>query len=479
MKSRIPLTILLVLLCTCASGQNSHVAYFMNLPQNHLLNPAFRPSCKIFVGIPGLTGTNLNISNNFFNFSDVFTKGVKIDNNSISFLKPGFDVAGLLSRVKDKNFLETGLNIQLLGFGIAIGTKNYFFLDVNERVNENLVLPGDLVRMAFQGIQNFAGKTIDLSATRIDVRYFHEVGFGFSRDVMPNLRVGAKGKFLFGVESLSGRANTFKLTVNNDYSTTLISDAVLHNNGAIQFKFDNEGKIESGEPLIGKLKGNEIGRYLVNTGNFGLGLDMGAEYQINKQFLVSAAITDLGYISWKADDRTSNIKLRSEIQFHGFDFTKIYDGSITIDSLMKTLSDTLNNAIIRDNPGSLTTYLPTTFTVGGRFNLNDMISFGVVSSSRLVDRQLREALTLSGNLHIKSIFDFSLTYTLANRSYNNLGAGFAVRGGFAQFYLLVDRIPLTWASAGDSGNKVTLPANWNTINTWFGINLIFGNTGKK
>ena len=479
MKTKINLTLLFALLFTGVSAQMSHVDYFMNIPQNHLLNPAFRPSSKIYVGIPVLTGINLNISNDFFNFSDVFTKGVKIDNNSLSFLKPGFNVSGFLSRVKNKNFFQTGMNIQLLGFGIAVGPKNYFFLDINDRVNANIVLPGSLIKMAFQGVQPLAGKTIDLSATRVDLQYFHEVGFGFSRDIMPKLRIGAKGKLLFGVASLSGRANTFNLTVNNDYTTTLTSDAILHNNGAIQFTFDNEGRIDGGDPLIGKLRGHDVGKYLVNGGNFGLGLDLGAEYAIDKRFSVSAAVTDLGFINWKADERTPNVKTRSQVEFHGFDFTKIYDGTITIDSLAKTMSDTLKNAVIRDNPGKFRSYLPTTFTVGGLFNLNDLVSFGVISSSSLVDRQLREALTLSGNLHVKSIFDFSLTYTIANRSYNNLGAGFSVRGGCAQFYFLVDRIPLTWASAGDNQNKVKLPANWNTINTWFGINLVFGNTGKN
>lgn len=57
------------------SAQNSQVLYFMNLPQNHLLNPAMRPSNKAYIGLPALSGINLNINNNFVNFSDVFMKG--------------------------------------------------------------------------------------------------------------------------------------------------------------------------------------------------------------------------------------------------------------------------------------------------------------------------------------------------------------------------------------------------------------------
>jgi hypothetical protein len=478
MKKRL-LTIFLAMVFTCVNAQNSQVSYFMNIPQNHFLNPSFRPSSRIYIGLPAMTGMNLNISNNFFNFRDVFMKGAEISGKSFSFLNPDFDVARFLSRVKEKNFFETNLNIQLLGVGFAIGPKNYFFIDLNERISENLVLPGDLLRLAFLGTQNYAGRTLDLSGTRVDARVFHEAGFGFSREITPNLRFGVKGKVLFGVASLSGRADKMDLTVNNDLSATLNTDAILHNNGAIKFAFNDDGSIESGEALIGTFKnGDDIVKYLTNTSNMGFGIDLGAEYVISKRITVSAAVTDLGYINWKADDRTNDVRAKNVIQFHGFDFTKIYDGSITIDSLVKTMTDTLKTAITGTTPGSFRSQLPATFTVGGMFSLNDMLSVGAVSSSRMVDRQVREAFTISGNAHLWSIFDFSLTYTLANRSYNNLGAGVAVRGGFAQFYFMVDRIPLKWESAGDSQNKITLPANWNTVNAWFGINLVFGNRRK-
>jgi hypothetical protein len=473
MKSKTLLTLLLALLMTGVSAQNSRIAYFMNLPESNILNPAFKPACSVYVGLPAISGMNFNIANNFFNFSDVFMKGVKLSNESISFLNPGFNVAGFLARVKDRNFIETQASIQLLGVGLAIGSNNYFFLDIKDRITENVVLPGDLIRFAFLGAQQFAGKTLDLSDLRADARYFHEIGAGFSRNFTPKLRIGARAKLLFGVASVSGTSNIMKLKVNNDLTTTLQSDAVLHNNGAIEFKFDNEGRISDGELLIGTLdKGRDVVNYLTNTGNAGLGLDLGADYEINNKFDVSAAITDLGFINWKADPRTSDVKLKSEIVFHGFDFTRIYDGTITIDSLAKTFSDTLTNVVLRDNPNRFRTPLPTTFTLAGRFTLNEIFSFGIISASRVVDQQFREALTFSGNVTLWNILNAGLTYTIANRSYNNIGAGFSVRAGYAQFYFLVDRIPLTWSRAGDNNNEVSLPANWNTINTWFMILLI-------
>ena len=73
------------------SAQNSQVLYYMNLPQNHMLNPALRPSNSIYIGLPVVSGINYNINNNYVNFSDVFLKGQPKD-SIISFLHPSYNV---------------------------------------------------------------------------------------------------------------------------------------------------------------------------------------------------------------------------------------------------------------------------------------------------------------------------------------------------------------------------------------------------
>ena len=89
----------------------------MNLPQNHLVNPALRPSNSVYIGLPVLSGINLNINNNFVNFSDVIMKGQPKD-SIISFLHPDYDVDKFIAKIKDKNSLEPETTIQLLGSGI-------------------------------------------------------------------------------------------------------------------------------------------------------------------------------------------------------------------------------------------------------------------------------------------------------------------------------------------------------------------------
>ena len=47
-----------------AQAQNSQTMYYMNLPQNHLLNPAIQPVSKVYIGLPAISGVNVDFSNN-------------------------------------------------------------------------------------------------------------------------------------------------------------------------------------------------------------------------------------------------------------------------------------------------------------------------------------------------------------------------------------------------------------------------------
>jgi len=94
-KIKLLITVALTAIFVNAASQNSQVLYYMNLPQNHLLNPALRPSNKVYIGLPVISGVNLNINNNILNFKDIFFEGEPID--SIAIINENFDVDRFLS----------------------------------------------------------------------------------------------------------------------------------------------------------------------------------------------------------------------------------------------------------------------------------------------------------------------------------------------------------------------------------------------
>ena len=201
-KRKSALILLLAIIFANASAQNSQVLYYMNLPQNHLLNPALRPSNSVYIGLPVISGINLNINNNFVNFSDVFMKGQTGD-SVISVLNPNYNIDDFLAKIKERNSIELENTVQLFGLGFSAGKDMYIFLDINDRIDANMVLPKDIFSMALKGNEQFVGSKIDLSSLRGDLKYYREVGLGFSRNFTNKLRIGVKGKLLFGIASAS------------------------------------------------------------------------------------------------------------------------------------------------------------------------------------------------------------------------------------------------------------------------------------
>lgn len=477
-KIKYILILILAFIITDASAQNSQVMYYMNLPQNHFLNPALRPTNSLYIGLPVLSGINLNINNNFVNFPDVFIKGQPKD-SIITFLHPDYNVDKFLAKIKDKNFLEPESIVQLLGVGFSIGEDGYLFLDINERIDGNIVLPGDLFKLALKGNEGFAGSKIDLSSLRGDMKYYREFGIGFSKNFTDKLRIGIKGKLLFGIAGASINNKSLGITVNDDYSHTLDANLIVNISGPVNVYMDSKHNIDSIAFDDNRFKtSGGTAEFISGKKNLGLGLDIGATYDLTDRIVVSAAITDIGFIRWKKD--VTNLKANNQFEFSGLNMLDVLNGTKTIDEVGQDMLDSLKNAfVVTNSKAPFTTYLPFGFSLGGSYNVTKQFSVGLLSYSRIIGKQLREALTLSANINLGNALSTTLSYTAENHQYDNLGAGLAFRAGIAQFYLVTDRIPIMWNKIKDKKNTIILPANWNTINLRLGMNLVFGNGQKK
>jgi hypothetical protein len=472
------LIILLAVIVFDSEAQNSQVLYYMNLPQNHFLNPALRPSNSIYIGLPALSGININVNNNFFNFSDIFIKRGS-DDSFISILHPDYNVEEFVKKIKDINSIEPQSLVQLFGLGFSAGRDLYISLDINERIEGNIALPGDLLRLGLEGNEQFAGNKIDLISLRGDAKYYREAGLGFSKDFFNRLRLGARGKLLFGVAAASIDNKSLDITVNDDYTHTLDADLMVNISAPVTVYISDQNSIDSLEFDESRFdSGSEVVDYLLKSNNIGFGLDLGAEVSITKKIKVSASITDLGFIKWKRD--ITNLKAESQFEFSGVELLDVYKGTMTFDSLAQELLDSLKNSFyLTDTRTPFTTYMPVGITIGGSYNLTKSLSVGLLSYSRIIGKQFREALTLSANLNIGNAFSTSIAYTAANHRYDNLGLGLAFRAGFFQIYALADRIPVTWNRIISGDSKIPLPESLNTVHARFGMNLVFGNMVKR
>jgi hypothetical protein len=195
--------------------------------------------------------------------------------------------------------------------------------------------------------------------------------------------------------------------------------------------------------------------------------------------MLSAALSDVGFIKWKKN--VSNLKTDSRFVFNGFDMTEVLKGTKTFDEVGQNILDSLKNSFkLTNSKEPFTTFLPYGLTLGGSYNLTPKVTLGVLSYSRFIGKQMREALTLSANVNLGNALSTSLSYTATNHRWSNLGAGLSFRTGFSQFYFLTDRIPLSFNRITDNkGQGFIIPSSFNNFNFRLGMNLVFGNRIKK
>lgn len=476
-KAGLIILLLTSMMINAVMAQTSQVLYFMNVPQRNTFNPALQSSGRVFVGL-GISDVALSFDNNFISFSDIYRDNI-ISDSTVTFLEPCDELNAFLAGLKNKNSVEPQAGVQLFGLAFTLGNGLRITFDINERADGNFVLPEDLIRLGIEGNEKYIGKTLGLSSVRSDVRYYHETGIGASGNVTDKLRLGARLLILSGVASAYFDNNHLSLTVNDDHTQTVSADVALRVSAPVSFYKDQEGIIDSVALDEGRFDdAGSVFSYMAGTGNTGLGLELGAEYRFNQMFAVSASLTDLGYIKWKRD--RSDLFIDTSFELNGLTMQDVYDESVTFGELMNWTLDSIQNSLnLNETPPPYTTYLPPCLTAGFSYTPVSYFTLGALSQTRFRGTQVHESFTVSGNFNVNNIFSGTIAYTIANQRFDNLGLGFAVRGGFFQFYTLVDNIPLVWSKVRSGENTFWLPENWYTMHARMGVNFVFGNKEKK
>lgn len=455
-------------------AQTMQTLYHMNLPQNHLLNPALFSSNSVYIGLPGLSGAQLNFENNLFDFSDVIISGTGLAGDSlVTVLHPDYDINNFLELVNDRNYLNLSAEIPILSIGFRVQQLTFTF-DVMDRVNGFVALPGDLMRMALDGNTGFEGSEVSLKEFGFSADYYREYALGFSMPATERLRVGGRAKMLFGKVNASLDINELNIAIDDQtFGHTFNSDFSMNISGPLEVVTDAEGNVEDIQD-----KDVDPLDILLNGKNAGFGIDLGATYDLMPDVTLSASIVDLGFISWK--DGVNNLTSKGSFDFDGLDLTDVFADEQSFDDLAQEYLDSLvDNMDLDPTYDSYTTFLPAKVFIGASYKIAEPLSVGLLSRTTFIDRSVRQAVTLSANAYLANFFSLTAAYTAANKSFDHLGFGMGLRGGPLQFYLVTDHIPVSWNKIVADGSEVPMPTSLKTINLRFGFNLMFGNNLKK
>ena len=392
-------TIVLLALCIPIKAQNTNSGYFTDgYLYRHELNPAFANS-QGYASMIGMGNINVKMNSNLRTDNILYN----INGETTTFLNPGVSSSEFLNDIKDISKINTNARLDIISVGFK-GMGGYNNIGINTRTDINTRIPKSIFVLAKEGPQN---QEYDISDFSADASVYAELVLGHSHKLNDKLRIGANMKFLVGVANISAKFNKAKIILDQD-AFQAVTNAEIHSSvkGLTYETEIKERGPEGNKTEHEYVTGADIDNFKPN--GFGLAFDLGAEYKINDNWTVSAALLDLGYIRWSTDMVASTNGDR-----HFTTDKYIFNTDKEADNSFENESDRLLEGLaalyeLQDNGdrGARSTGIGATMNLGVEYTLPsyNKLKFGLLNTTHFKKNYSWTEFRLSANCAPTNIF---------------------------------------------------------------------------
>lgn len=415
----------------CAFAQFNRTTYFMddvNFKQR--LNPAMAPQ-RGFINLPFLGAFNASVSSN--SISAEYIDNLLSNANSADY----FTTDKFVSQLKENNRLSIALSNDLASAGWYSG-KGFWNVNLTIRADIDANMNRDAFEFLRAGrgmsTQSWANANLFTHGGKAKANMYLETGLGYARPVTERLVLGVKVKMLFGIADLTAKVQdvTVKTNLQNinphqDWSA--ITEEELQ-------RVRGKALIKAHAEVDGSLTGltfiKDDKQYIkdwqqygsTSFAGYGAAVDLGTAYKLGRDFTLSAAVLDLGFIKWGKDN---SIKGVSEFQ-REYDFDGVHAGEHR-DEFKKTIeSGSILNQDLwnmkEEESKSRTTKLRSTLVLGAQYKLlNDKLTVGALSTTRLGEINTQQELTFAGSFSFTKQVALAVSYSVIQSQGKGLGLG--------------------------------------------------------
>ncbi len=206
--------------------------------------------------------------------------------------------------------------------------------------------------------------------------------------------------------------------------------------------------------------------------NHGAAIDLGFEYNFHQKWHVNASIIDLGFVRW--NDNVLNINSSvpgQEYAYNGIDLNDFVknDGNNTVYDGFDNITDTLTKVFEVDSTRlSYSTWLSSQYHLGVTYDLANNMQLGAHYYMHIFDNKVFPGASVYFDKEFGEWCTLALSYTVYNRSWNNVGLGARINAGPFQYYIISDNIL-----------GMFQPQNTKYVTLRTGVNLTFGRGGDE
>lgn len=468
-----------------AGAQALKGSYFLDSSLNrHEFNPAFAPRANYFqmLGIGNLgvgAMTNLDVPTFFY----------PKNGELLTFLHQDVSVAEFDKALAKHPHLDMDVHTNLFGFGFYTKNLSYWTFDVDFRTLVDVDLPRDLFMFMKKGTGT-VGQSYNIGNMNAYMTAAVQASLGYSRDIIKGLRAGIKARFIAPIAYAGLNLENVRLdTAKDKWTLTTEGYADVALSGleisGLEDSLNNPGAGNNMSIAF------DLNRLLSNGALAGMGVsfDLGVEWTLKLGTLfdglsVSAAVTDLGVISYKPEVTTS-YKSAGSVDWRGFQNVSMdnmeFEESIN-EFVENAKASLLNMSETNTEAGFKRSTMPRFYLGAEMPFLKNTMSLGLLYSSRLSHSYARHELTLSYNLNPCKWFALGVNYSFLN-TVNTMGFILELTPKWGPtFYLGADYLPVTWSKApilmGENSAFNMLPLSMR-LNLNFGIAFHLGSKHLK
>ncbi|PKP20051.1 MAG: hypothetical protein CVU05_09900 [Bacteroidetes bacterium HGW-Bacteroidetes-21] len=412
---------------------------------------------------------HFNYNNNALSFKNVIYPGSGLYSDSlVTPFQKGEDPTKFFNRLHQVNYMSVENHIDLISLGYR--WKDFYFdFHIAEKTEFRVSFPKDLMVLGWEGNagQSLLGQEAFLSFLGATATHYREYAWGTSWKMNDKLTLGGTAKLLFGKANLYSKKTDLTFTTReDDFAYTINADMEVYSSQPIfdvlELYYDYEGdSIVYKDTTYDDVTAKQM---IFNTKNPGTAIDLGASYKFNDKISFYASVLDIGFIKWK--DNVNTFKLKGEYLWDGWH--DIRPSLMQDSTLINETIDNYRDSVIhlfdpQYQETSYTQWLTPKFYLGGTYQFHEKLKVGMLLRGDVFQHRLHGGVTLSANSQLTKWFGTSVSYTIHNSSFNNVGLGLVFKIPWFQFYLVSDNV-----------TSFIWPQATRNVNFRIGVNMLFG-----
>ncbi|MEY3050420.1 MAG: hypothetical protein RLY31_205 [Bacteroidota bacterium] len=401
-----------------AAQQEYGLTFLTHLPQAPLqANPATFSDYRLNLVLPNLA---LGYQNSVFSVGDLFqpaSEGGQV-----------FDLDQSIARMRpDQNAIHTSLSVNAAALSFQLKQKLQVSFFHNTQLEMQLLYPKGFPSLLWKGNGAFLGETLEI-APAINFLAYNEYGMGLAARLHEKFTAAVNVKYLnglVGIRTIQSQASLY--TSPEYYQLELESDMVIRTGGMNDILSG-----EADDPLA-----DQSTSYLLNSGNNGIGFDVGMHIRVADRWAFNLAMQDIGKIYWTryALENTS----QGTYTYEGQQIRPFADGQESVD--FGATADSVGALFdFRSSAKPFYTPLPQRFSLLVRFDPFRRFSVGGGFHYASWNGVNQIAATAHAQKQIGRILYFGTVAGYHQQTAFFLGANATLQLGPLQFFAISDNI---------------------------------------